>query len=179
MLSENLKTLRKAKGLSQEELAVKLNVVRQTVSKWEQGLSVPDSQMLLVIASELDTSVSVLLGETLVAEETADLKTIAAKLEVLNEQFAKRAENSRRSWRLFFGVIGGLSLVSLAVFALEWIHLMYDANAFQESMAIIGGADGPTAMFVTGATLRVGPVVLGLIGLAVAAIGIWKTRRNS
>ena len=51
MLSENLKTLRKAKGLSQEELAVKLNVVRQTVSKWEQGLSVPDSEMLLVIAA--------------------------------------------------------------------------------------------------------------------------------
>lgn len=39
MLSENIKQLRKAKGLSQEELAVKLNVVRQTVSKWEQGVS--------------------------------------------------------------------------------------------------------------------------------------------
>ena len=39
MLSENIKTLRKSKGLSQQELAVKLNVVRQTVSKWEQGVS--------------------------------------------------------------------------------------------------------------------------------------------
>lgn len=39
MLNENIKTLRKAKGLSQEELAVKLNVVRQTVSKWEKGVS--------------------------------------------------------------------------------------------------------------------------------------------
>ncbi|HJB57859.1 MAG TPA: helix-turn-helix domain-containing protein [Candidatus Flavonifractor intestinipullorum] len=39
MLSENIQRLRKAKGLSQEELAVKLNVVRQTVSKWEQGVS--------------------------------------------------------------------------------------------------------------------------------------------
>ena len=47
MLSENIKTLRKAKGLSQEELAVKLNVVRQTISKWEQGRSVPDSELLL------------------------------------------------------------------------------------------------------------------------------------
>ena len=43
MLNENIKALRKSKGLSQQELAVKLNVVRQTVSKWEQGLSVPDS----------------------------------------------------------------------------------------------------------------------------------------
>mgnify|MGYP000234826370 CR=1 FL=1 len=37
MLSENIKAVRKSKGLSQQELAVKLNVVRQTVSKWEQG----------------------------------------------------------------------------------------------------------------------------------------------
>lgn len=39
MLNENIKNLRKAKGLSQEELAIKLNVVRQTVSKWEKGVS--------------------------------------------------------------------------------------------------------------------------------------------
>ena len=39
MLNENLKAARKSKGLSQEELAVKLHVVRQTVSKWEQGVS--------------------------------------------------------------------------------------------------------------------------------------------
>ncbi len=37
MLSENIRAIRKAKGLSQQELAAKLNVVRQTVSKWEQG----------------------------------------------------------------------------------------------------------------------------------------------
>ena len=60
MLSNNLKRIRKSKGLSQEELAIKLNVVRQTVSKWENGLSVPDSDMLITLADELDTSVSVL-----------------------------------------------------------------------------------------------------------------------
>lgn len=43
MLNENIKALRKSKGLSQEELAIKLNVVRQTISKWEKGLSVPDA----------------------------------------------------------------------------------------------------------------------------------------
>ena len=64
MLSNNLKRIRKSKGLSQEELAIKLNIVRQTVSKWENGLSVPDSDMLITLADELDTSVSVLLGET-------------------------------------------------------------------------------------------------------------------
>ena len=58
MLKDNLKTLRKNKGLSQEELAIKLNVVRQTVSKWEQGLSVPDAEMLISISEIFDTPVS-------------------------------------------------------------------------------------------------------------------------
>lgn len=62
MLKDNIKNLRKEKGLSQEELAIKLNVVRQTVSKWERGLSVPDSSMLISLAEELGTSVNVLLG---------------------------------------------------------------------------------------------------------------------
>ncbi|MBS5644618.1 MAG: helix-turn-helix transcriptional regulator, partial [Clostridiales bacterium] len=66
MLNENIKAIRKSKGLSQQELAVKLNVVRQTVSKWEQGLSVPDSDMLLAISEALETPVSTLLGETVV-----------------------------------------------------------------------------------------------------------------
>ena len=55
MLSENIKTIRKSKGLSQDELAVKLNVVQQTVSKWERGLSVPDSEMLISISEVLET----------------------------------------------------------------------------------------------------------------------------
>ena len=49
MINENIKAVRQSKGLSQEELAIKLNVVRQTVSKWERGLSVPDSEMLITI----------------------------------------------------------------------------------------------------------------------------------
>ncbi len=55
MLSENIKTIRKSKGLTQQELAVKLNVVRQTISKWEQGLSVPDSELLLALSEALET----------------------------------------------------------------------------------------------------------------------------
>lgn len=95
MLKDNIKNLRKGKGLSQEELAIKLNVVRQTVSKWERGLSVPDSSMLISLAEELDTSVNVLLGES-VEEKTpnddVDIKTIAERLEVINLQLARRSE---------------------------------------------------------------------------------------
>ena len=61
MLKDNLKALRKARGLSQQELAEKCNVVRQTVSKWEQGLSVPDSQMLLVLSEVLQVPVNAIL----------------------------------------------------------------------------------------------------------------------
>ena len=69
MLKDNLKTLRKNKGLSQEELSVKLNVVRQTVSKWEQGLSVPDAEMLISISEVFDTPVSTILGENIDKQE--------------------------------------------------------------------------------------------------------------
>jgi len=91
MLNENIKTLRKAKGLSQEELAIKLNVVRQTISKWENGLSVPDSSMLMLLADQLDTSVSTLLGESVTEPAADDLKAISGKLEVINLQMAKNS----------------------------------------------------------------------------------------
>ena len=91
MLNENIKRIRKSKGLSQEELAIKLNVVRQTVSKWENGLSVPDSSMLIILANELDTTVSELLGEPVAESTTDDLKILSEKLEVINLQLAKRS----------------------------------------------------------------------------------------
>ena len=80
MLKENIKTIRKAKGLSQEELAIKLNVVRQTISKWEQGLSVPDSEMLVTLSEVLETPVSTLLGETIAEQQADELKAISEKL---------------------------------------------------------------------------------------------------
>lgn len=90
MLNENIKAIRKSKGLSQEELAVKVNVVRQTVSKWEQGLSVPDSDLLISMSQALETPVSVLLGETVEQAEPDDLKAISEKLEIINLQLAQR-----------------------------------------------------------------------------------------
>ena len=84
MLNENIKAVRKSKGLSQQELAVKLNVVRQTVSKWEQGLSVPDSDLLIALSEALETPVSTLLGESIPEPEADQLTAISEKLEVIN-----------------------------------------------------------------------------------------------
>ena len=88
MLNENIKAIRKSKGLSQEELAVKLNVVRQTISKWEQGLSVPDSDMLISISDALETPVSILLGETVAEPEQAEsVKQIKSEMIAANVFF--------------------------------------------------------------------------------------------
>ena len=114
MLNENIKAIRKSKGLSQQELAVKLNVVRQTVSKWEQGLSVPDSDMLISISEALETPVSTLLGETVTESEVDELKAISEKLEIINLQLAQRKTTTRKmlQWLLF-----SLCVVIVIIFA--------------------------------------------------------------
>ncbi len=98
MFHENLKTMRKAKGYTQEELAIKLNVVRQTVSKWEKGLSVPDADVLCKIADVLDMDVSTLLGEEIV-EET-DKSAVAQQLAKISEQLAMKNQRSKTIWKV-------------------------------------------------------------------------------
>ena len=98
MFHENLKTMRKAKGYTQEELAIKLNVVRQTVSKWEKGLSVPDADVLCKIADVLVTDVSTLLGEEIV-EET-DKSAVAQQLAKISEQLAMKNQRSKKIWKV-------------------------------------------------------------------------------
>lgn len=139
MLNENIRNLRKAKGFSQEELAVKLNVVRQTVSKWEKGLSVPDSSLLLSLADELDTSVSTLLGETVQEESLNEgsLKDISEKLEVINLQFAKRSEMRVRTIRcLLASVCVIIAVVFLALGSMNSEYLIWDFN--NPELAIAG-----------------------------------------
>ena len=115
MLNENIKTIRKSKGLSQEELAVRLNVVRQTVSKWEQGLSVPDADMLISISEVLDTPVSTLLGETVAEKEADELKAISEKLEVINLQLAHNKAARRKVFHWLFIALFALTVAGFAV----------------------------------------------------------------
>lgn len=108
MFNENFKTLRKQKGMSQETLAQQLNIVRQTISKWEKGLSVPDADMLTRIAELFEVSVSELLGSKI--EEEKNINEIAAQLALLNEQLANR---SRRNRKILKGILIGVSAVIL------------------------------------------------------------------
>ncbi len=129
MLNENIKKLRKSKGLSQEELAIKLNVVRQTVSKWENGLSVPDSAMLIALADELDTSVSVLLGESVIEPMTDDLKSIAEKLEVINLQLAKKSRFKVKAVRwILISLCALIVIVFIALAVSQSFYLRWDYN---------------------------------------------------
>ena len=115
MLNENMKAIRKARGLSQEELAIKLNVVRQTISKWEKGLSVPDSDMLVSISEVFETPVSTLLGETVTESKADDLKAISEKLEVINLQLAQR-KTARK--RVLHWLLISLCVSIVAIFAI-------------------------------------------------------------
>lgn len=137
MLNENLKAIRKSKGLSQEELAVKLNVVRQTVSKWEQGLSVPDADMLIMISETLETPVNVLLGETITEQKADDLKVISEKLEVINLQLAQRKQSQRKALHWMFIVMSiAIVLIAGCLIALQSPYLDWDFH--DPETAVVG-----------------------------------------
>lgn len=168
MLNENIRNLRKTKGLSQEELAIRLNVVRQTVSKWEKGLSVPDSGMLISLADALNTSVCILLGETVQETEADSLKSISEKLEVINLQLAKRSAARVRAIR--WALISLCALILVIFAALAAINGSYmDWNAADPELAVAKTLlHGFEFLFV-----RLSPVVL-----LSSAVGIVLTVRN-
>lgn len=121
MLSGNIKNLRKNKGFTQEELANKLNVVRQTVSKWEKGYSVPDAEMLKKIAEILETDVSQLLGSSI--EETSNTDLVAEQLSRINEQLVIKNRRTRRIWKT-------IGVVILVVIIVQMILVILGAVAF-------------------------------------------------
>lgn len=138
MLSENIKTARKSKGLSQEELAVKLNVVRQTISKWEQGLSVPDSDMMIALSDALATPVSALLGEFAVRAEADDLKAIAEKLEIINLQLARQKAARRKTLRWLLIALCAVTVIIAA--ALVLLNSPYLGWNYSDPETAVAGA---------------------------------------
>ena len=168
MLNENIKASRKSKGFSQEELAIKLNVVRQTISKWEQGLSVPDSDMLISISEVLETPVSTLLGETVIESKVDDLKAISEKLEIINLQLAQRKATRRKTlhW-LLISLCVVIVTISAVLIAVNSPYLGW--NYSDPETAVVGVAFHSFEwLFV-----RLAPIIL--IG---AIVGIFLTRKK-
>ena len=127
MFSENLKTIRKAKGYTQEELAIKVNVVRQTVSKWEKGLSVPDADVLSHIAEVLEVSVSELLGADIKQEDSKN--EVAEQLAKISEQLAIKNRRSKKIWRII-----GIILLAIIIVNIIWVAVtMISFNSYKYS----------------------------------------------
>ena len=168
MLKDNIKSIRKSKGLSQEELAIKLHVVRQTISKWEQGLSVPDSEMLISISEVLETPVSSLLGENIIESKVDDLKVISEKLEIINFQLSQRKIQKRKivHW-LLISLFVIIILFFIFLFLLNSSYLNWDYNNPEKAVL------GVTLHSFEWLFMRIAPIVL--IGLI---IGIILTRKK-
>ena len=127
MFSENLKTIRKEKGYTQEELAIKVNVVRQTVSKWEKGLSVPDADVLSHIAEVLEVSVSELLGADIKQEDSKN--EVAEQLAKISEQLAIKNRRSKKIWRII-----GIILLAIIIVNIIWVTVgMISFNSYKYS----------------------------------------------
>ena len=168
MLNENIKAIRKAKGLSQQELAVKLNIVRQTVSKWEQGLSVPDADLLIALSQALETPVSTLLGETVMESEADRLQAISEKLEVINLQLAQRKTTRRTIIRwLLISICAMILVMFAALIIVNSPYLGWDYS--DPETAVLGVAFHAFEWLL----VRVAPVIL-----IAALIGIFFTRKK-
>ena len=168
MLNENIKAIRKSKGLSQEELAIKLNVVRQTVSKWEKGLSVPDSEMLITISDILEIPVSTLLGENIITSREDDLKVISEKLEIINLQLSQKSARTRMLAHWFFISICAVIVVIFVL--IYWFGSPYlDWDYSKPDLAVAGTIlHGIEWLFV-----RIAP-----IALIASIIGVFLTRKK-
>ena len=168
MLKNNIKNIRKSKGLSQEELAIKLNVVRQTISKWEQGLSVPDSELLVSLSEALDTPVSILLGEDVNEEKADSLKEIAEKLEIINIQLAQKRESKRKLWHVCsITICVIIILISIGIATLGDAYMEWDYN--DPELAVTGVIIHAFIWFF----VRIAPLVF--IG---SIIGVFLTRKK-
>ena len=121
MLSENIRTLRKNKGFTQEDLASRLHVTRQTISKWEKGVSVPDADLLSKLAEELETNVGELLGAKL--EIQAEENAVVEQLSRLNEQLAIKNRRARRISKV-------LAVIGIVFIAIPLLLSIYGLIAF-------------------------------------------------
>lgn len=151
MLNENIKAIRKSKGLSQEDLALKLNVVRQTVSKWEQGRSVPDSDLLIAL-SEADA-----------------VKALAEKLEIINLQLARRKalRTAILHW-LLITLYAGIGLGFAMLLAAGSPYLSWD---FSDPELAVAGTIFHAFEWLF---VRLAPLIL-----LAAMVGIWLTRKKA
>lgn len=129
MLGENIRNLRKQNGYSQETLAEQIHVVRQTVSKWEKGISVPDAEMLEKMAEFFEVSVSDLLGKKSINDGSSeDINEIALQLAILNDRLAQQSRSRKRIIRAVLIGITAVIIIYFFVFFMLMADLRVSPN---------------------------------------------------
>lgn len=168
ILGNYIAARRKELGMTQANLAEKIHVTDKAVSRWERGLSVPDSDMLISISEVLETPVSTLLGETISESKADDLRAISEKLEVINLQLAQRKQGRQKAIHWFFIFLCVIIVIAFAVLILlNSTYLGWDYS--DPENAVIGiGFHAMEWLFT-----RIAPLVL--IG---AAVGAFLTRKK-
>lgn len=110
--------LRKEQGLTQKQLADQLHISDRTISKWERGMSVPDSEQLIKIAVILETTVSELLGTQVENEEEPN--RLAKELSRINTQLAIRNHRTRRVLKIIAVALLVFVALIFAIMALSY-----------------------------------------------------------
>ncbi len=152
MLNENLKKLRKERGYSQETLAQELKVVRQTVSKWEKGYSVPDADLLEKMAELFEVPVSEILGsgEYNNNNEISDLKRITDQLAMLNSQIAGELNRKRKARKITLAAV--LTVLTLLIISAAVVFFALQHRSFDRSFTL---DDGCYAQRINGDNIEV------------------------
>lgn len=119
MLKDTIKKLRIQQGLSQDELAERVHVVRQTISKWERGTSVPDADSLMALARALGVSAAELLGESAMAEK--EPRDLAWKTSLLDERVTSESQRLDRLVRSLKWALIGAAAMALAFGLFVWL----------------------------------------------------------
>ena len=161
-------TIRKEQNRTQQDLANELGVSSAAISKWERGLSVPDSDLLIFLAEELDTSVSALLGETIQEQEPDDLKTISEKLEIINLQLAKRT--MARTKVIRWGLLSLCALIVIVYVVLAAMKSSYLGWDYSNPELAVAGTILHGFEFIFA---RLAPIVL-----LVCVVGVMLTWRK-
>ena len=173
MFGDNLKKARKDKGLSQEALAEKINVVRQTISKWEKGLSIPDGDMLIKLSQVLEVPVETLLGSKVPLENTNAVNQ-AIQFQIINSLL----ENSQREGAKMSGIMILGAFISLigAFFsvALMTLATLNDVT-LNGTVGIIGLLKGYGAMDFF--TVSIALIVLGIVLFGIGTYIEFKSKR--
>ena len=117
MLSDKIKYTRIEKEMTQLQLANHLNIVRQTVSKWEKGLSVPDADMLVKIAELFDISVSELLGVNI--DNSEESKIISNQLLEINKELAIKNRRNSLILKVVIAIIVGYIVFQIVMLILS------------------------------------------------------------